>query len=204
MSQKSLNLGILVSGNGSNLQAIIDACEAGRIDACVAVVISDNPGAFALERARKHNIPCFAVEKRLYITKQKSEEKIIDVMRAYGVELICLAGFMRVVGKTLLAAFPERIINIHPALLPAFPGLDAQGQAWNYGVRITGCTVHFVDEKIDHGPIILQAAVAVKEDDTLEVLRERILKEEHRLYPEAIRLIAEGKVIIEGRKVRIR
>ena len=139
-----------------------------------------------------------------YPTKQAYESAIISDLRKYDVELVCLAGYMRIVGKYFLEAFPNRVINIHPALLPSFPGLEAQRQAWEYGVKISGCTVHFVDEQTDHGPIILQAAVPAMEDDTIETLRQRILKEEHKIYSQAIQLFAEGRLAIEGRRVRIK
>lgn len=198
-----MNLGILASGGGTNLQAIIDACEAGTVNARVGVVISDVAEAYALERARMHSIPAVHIARRDHPSKAAFESAIHREFTAHKVELICLAGYMRIVGCTLLDAYPARLINIHPALLPAFPGLDAQRRAWEYGVKIAGCTVHFVDEQADHGPIIAQAAVGVREDDTVESLRRRILAEEHRIFPEAIGLIADGKVRIEGRRVVI-
>jgi phosphoribosylglycinamide formyltransferase-1 len=196
-------LGVLASGTGTNLQAIMDAAKAGRIDAAVRVVISDNPSAYALERARRAKIPGFPVERGSFGSRNDFESAIVDRLKEHEVELICLAGYMRIVGPALLKAFPHRILNIHPALLPAFPGLEAQQQAFEYGVKVSGCTVHFVDAKVDHGPIICQTAVEVHEDDTLETLRQRILKEEHRLYPRAIQLYAEGRLKIEGRHVRV-
>lgn len=201
---RKLPLGVLVSGNGTNLQAIIDAQESGRIDAAVKVVVSDVPGAAALDRARRHGIDAVTVERKHFESRRAFEEAIVSALTARGVELVCLAGFMRIAGPALLAAFPRRIVNIHPALLPSFPGLDGQRQALEYGVKVSGATVHFVDEKTDHGPIIRQEAVAVREDDTVETLRARILEREHRIYPEAIQLIAEGRVSIEGRRVRIK
>lgn len=200
---KALNLGILVSGSGTNLQSIIDACESGQIKAAVKVVISDKTQAFALERAKKHGIPAVVVERKPYPSKEAFEREIVAALQKHGVELVCLAGFMRIIGPTLLHSFPSRIINIHPALLPSFPGLEGQKQAFDYGVKVAGCTVHFVDEKTDHGPIIMQAAVEVKEDDDVDALKARILKEEHRIYPAAIELIAENRVRLEGRKVKI-
>jgi len=196
-------IGVLASGNGTNLQAILDAIDAHRLDAAVRVVVSDAPGAFALERAQRHHIPARALERKAFATKKDFEEQIVQALHHYGVELVCLAGYMRIVGTTLLGAFPRRILNIHPALLPAFPGLDAQRQAIEYGAKFSGCTVHVVDEETDHGPIVCQVAVAVAEDDTAETLAQRILKEEHRLYPAAIQLYAEGRLRIEGRRVRI-
>ena len=199
-----LILGVLVSGSGSNLQAVIDACAAKRIRAQVGCVVSDTPGVRALERAAQHGIPAIVIGRKGFASKAAFEEAIVAELRSHGVSLVCLAGFMRIIGATLLGAFPERVINIHPALLPAFPGLEGQRQAFDYGVKIAGCTVHFVDEQTDHGPIIRQAAVAVKDDDTIDALKARILDEEHRIYPEAIGLIADGRVTIDGRKVRIK
>ena len=199
-----LKLGILASGSGTNLQAIIDACANKIINAEVVVVVSDVATAGALERAKKFGVATAIHVRNDYSSKQAYELAIIKDLRKYNVELVCLAGYMRIVGKDILKAFPNRVLNIHPALLPSFPGLDAQKQAFEYGVKVSGCTVHFVDEKTDHGPIILQRTVAVLEDDTVETLRERILKEEHKIYPEAIKLFAEGRLMIEGRRVRIR
>ena len=200
---KHLALGVLASGNGSNLQAIIDACEAKHIRAQIAVVISDVATAKALERARNHHIPAVGIERSAFSTKKEFESAILDALTKHNVDLVCLAGYMKIVGVTLLDAYRGRMINIHPALLPAFPGLDAQEQALQYGVKVAGCTVHYVDELTDHGPIIAQAAVEVREDDTAETLGARILKEEHRIYPYAIGLIADGNAKIEGRKVTI-
>ncbi len=197
-----LKLGILASGRGSNLQAIINACQKNEINAQVAVVISDAPTAQALERAKKAGIPTKICERKNFASKKEYEQALINELRKAQVELVCLAGYMKIVGKKFLAAFPNRVINIHPALLPSFPGLDAQKQAWEYGVKVSGCTVHFVDKLTDHGPIILQSTVPVNEDDTVEILCERILKEEHKLYSKAIQLIAENKIDIKGRKVR--
>lgn len=198
-----LKLGVLVSGSGTNLQSIIDNCEAKKIDAQVSVVISDTPGVKALERAKNHNIPAKCIERKSFGSKKEYEQAILDTLNECGVELVCLAGYMRIVGSTLLEQYSGRMINIHPALLPSFPGLEGQKQAWEYGVKVSGCTVHFIDDLTDHGPIILQKAVELKEDDTVESLKERILKEEHKIYPEAIQLIAEDRIRIEGRRVRI-
>ena len=200
---RKLLLGVLVSGSGTNLQALIDASREGRLSAEIRAVISDVPAAKALQRADDAGIPCFAIERSAFPNKAAFEAAVLEKLRAQGVELLCLAGFMRIVGPTLLSAFPDRLINIHPALLPAFPGLHAQRQALQYGTKVAGCTVHFVDDKTDHGPIICQAAVEVREEDTEETLSARILAEEHRLYPQAVQLIAEGRVRIEGRRVRI-
>ncbi len=168
-------------------------------------MISDNPDAKALERARRAGIPAYYIYpgKKRTVLDPEQEEKYIETLKKHGVELVCLAGFMRILKKKFLDAFPNRIMNIHPALLPAFPGLNAQKQALEYGVKVSGATVHFVDEGIDTGPIILQEAVKVEEDDTVETLADRILKVEHKIYSEAIRLFAEGRLKIEGRRVRI-
>lgn len=192
-----------MSGSGTNLQAIMDAAKSGSIDAAVRVVISDTPGAYALERAKSGQVPALLIERKSFASRNEFESAIVAALNEHDVELICLAGYMRIVGPTLLSSFPNRTLNIHPALLPAFPGLEGQRQAFEYGVKISGCTVHFLDAKVDHGPIICQAAVKVQEDDTVETLRQRILKEEHRLYPQAIQLYAEGRLKIEGRRVLI-
>lgn len=199
-----LRLGVLASGRGSNLQAIMDAIDAGRLPAAVAVVISDNPQARALERARVRGIPAAALSPAAFESKNEYERAVVEKLQELRVELVCLAGYMRIVGETVLAAFPNRVINIHPALLPAFPGLHAQRQAWEYGVRYSGCTVHFVDGGMDSGPVILQAVVPVLPEDTAGTLAERILEQEHRIYPEAVGLYAAGRLEIKGRRVLIR
>jgi phosphoribosylglycinamide formyltransferase 1 len=199
-----LPLGILASGSGSNLQAIIDAIEDGRVPAEIKVVICNRPGAVAIERATKHGLTVELIDHKTFSSRESFDERVIEVLREHGVELVCLAGFDRLISPLFVRAFPNAILNIHPALLPAFPGLHAQRQALEYGVRIAGCTVHLVDEKTDHGPIIIQAAVPVYSDDTLPELTERILAEEHRIYPEAICLFAEGAIKIEGRRIVIR
>lgn len=198
-----LRIGVLASGRGSNFQAIIDEIEAGRITAKIEILIVDNPNAYAIERAKKHGIPHLFINPKDFETKEKFYERIRDELLSREVELVVLAGFMRIVRKPLLDAYPNRIMNIHPALLPSFPGLHGQRQAVDYGVKISGCTVHFVDEGVDTGPIIIQAAVPVHPDDTEESLAERILKLEHKIFPEAIRLFAEGRLKVEGRKVKI-
>jgi len=203
ITTKKLQLGILASGSGTNLQSIIDACEAGNVDAQVCVVVSDKEDAKALDRARNHNIPAFSFNRKSFESKKDFEAAMLKCLKDHGVELVCLAGYMRIVGKTLLEPYTDNMINIHPALLPAFPGLDGQSQAFEYGVKIAGCTVHFVDDKMDNGPIIGQVAVEVKEDDTVDTLQKRILEQEHVLYPRCIQLIAEGKVRIDGRRVRV-
>lgn len=199
-----LRVGVMASGRGSNCQAIIDATESGRLPAQVVVVISDKAEAQVLERARRHNIPAVFIDYKAYPSKEDYEKAVLAVLQEYEVQLVCLAGYMRLVGRVLLDAFPNRIMNIHPSLLPAFRGLDGQRQAWEYGVRFSGCTVHFVDEGMDTGPIILQAVVPVFQSDTPETLAARILKCEHEIYVEAVKLFAEGRLSVEGRKVRIR
>ncbi|MBN1283470.1 MAG: phosphoribosylglycinamide formyltransferase [Proteobacteria bacterium] len=201
---RPLSIAVLASGSGTNLQSIIDSCESGRIPARVTAVISDVPEAHALNRAARHGISAHAVKRGDFASKREFEERIVELLREHGAELVCLAGYMRIVGSTVLDAYPMRVMNIHPALLPSFPGLEGQRQALEYGVKVAGCTVHFVDALADHGPIIAQRAVEVHEGDTVDSLRERILAEEHRLYPLAIRLFAEGRLTVEGRIVIIR
>ena len=199
-----LRIGVLASGRGSNFQSIIDEIESDRLKAEIVLLITDNPSAFAIERARKHGVEYLVVQPKEYPSKDDYFVRIADALKKKNVELVVLAGFMRIVGKPVIGAFPNRIMNIHPALLPSFPGLHGQKQAIDYGAKISGCTVHFVDEGMDTGPIIIQAAVPVFQSDTEETLSERILKYEHRIYPEAIRLFSEGKIKVEGRKVRIK
>ncbi len=198
-----LKVGVLASGRGSNLQAIMDASREGRIPAGVVVVISDQGDAYALERARSAGIPAEVVEPAGFSSREAYEEQVVAVLQKFGVELVCLAGYMRLVGRVLLKAYPNKIMNIHPALLPAFPGLHGQQQAWEYGVRYSGCTVHFVDEGMDTGPIILQAVVPVLPEDTGDDLAARILEQEHIIYPEAVNLFARGRLEVVGRKVMI-
>ncbi len=198
-----LPLGVLVSGSGTNLQAIIDAIEEGRVPAEIRVVVCNRPQALALDRAERHGIAAEVVDHQGFPSREAFDEHVVGILRDKGVEIVCLAGFDRLLSPAFIRAFPDRILNIHPALLPAFPGLHAQRQALDYGVRIAGCTVHIVDEQTDHGPIVIQAAVPVYSDDTEESLTERILAEEHRIYPEAVYLFAEGKIQIEGRWVKI-
>jgi len=197
------NIAVLVSGRGSNLQAIIDSIEADYLKAQIAVVISDVENAYALERARRHEIEAVFIDPKRFTSKELYEKEIIRLLKNHGVELILLAGYMRIVGDVLLSAYKNRILNIHPSLLPAFTGLHAQKQAFDYGVKVAGCTVHFVDETLDRGPIILQRCVEIKEDDTPETLADRILEQEHKIYPEAVKLFVENRLRIEGRKVRI-
>jgi len=198
-----LGLGVLASGRGSNLQAIIDNIEAGKLNAEVRAVISDKPTAYALERAKNHGIPGIHINPKDYPSKEEYETAVVESLKENRVELVVLAGYMRLVGKVLLEAFPNRIMNIHPALLPSFPGTHGQRDAVEYGVRFSGCTVHFVDEGMDTGPIILQAVVPVMQDDDEDSLAARILQEEHKLYSQAIQLYAEGRLKVEGRKVKI-
>ncbi|MCX5751558.1 MAG: phosphoribosylglycinamide formyltransferase [Candidatus Saganbacteria bacterium] len=198
-----LKIGVLISGRGSNLQAIIDACEKGEVPAQVAVVISNKADAYGLERAKKHGIPAVVLEPKDFKDKDAYEKEIIGVFDKAGVGLVCLAGYMRIVGQELLKKYQGKMINIHPALLPSFPGLHGQKQALDYGVKVSGVTVHFVDEGCDTGPVILQTAVPVLENDTEGSLSDRILEQEHKLYPMAVKLIAEGKLRIKGRKVQI-
>ncbi|MBI5894290.1 MAG: phosphoribosylglycinamide formyltransferase [Deltaproteobacteria bacterium] len=199
-----IRLGVLVSGNGTNLQAIIDAIEAKKLDAGVNVVISNNPNAYAIQRAKNHNIPVEVILNSTSSAREDYDSIIIETLKRYSVDLVVLAGFMRLLSSKFIRAFPMRIMNIHPALLPAFPGLNVQKKAIDYGVKFSGATVHFVDDGVDTGPIIIQAVVPVYDDDTEETLAERILKEEHRIYPYAIQLFAEGRLEIKGRRVIVK
>jgi phosphoribosylglycinamide formyltransferase-1 len=193
-------LGILISGRGSNLQSIVDAIRAGDLDATVAVVISNRPEAAGLVRAREAGLETVVLRSKDYSTREAYDRAVTEVLIRRGVGLVCLAGFMRLVGAPLLDAFPNRILNIHPSLLPAFPGLEAVAQALTHGVRVSGATVHLVTAGLDEGPIVLQAAVPVWEDDTEATLAARTLVEEHRLYPAAIRLVLEGGWRLAGRR----
>ena len=203
MSRNAIKIGVLASGSGTNLQTIIDTIEAGNLPAEIACVLSNNTAAFALERAKRHGIPSLHIDHRIFAGREAYDAALVEALREYGVKLVVLAGFMRIITPVLLDAFPWAVMNIHPALLPAFPGLHAQRQALDYGVKITGCSVHFVDAGTDTGPIIIQSAVPVMEGDTEASLSARILVEEHRIYPEAIRLFAEGRLKVDGRKVVI-
>jgi phosphoribosylglycinamide formyltransferase-1 len=196
-----VNLGVLASGSGSNLQAIIDNIEAGRLDARIKIVISNIPDVFALNRAKKHNIPSLVISHKGYKRREDFDQKIVEALRAHEVELVILAGYMRVVTSVLLKAFPMRVMNIHPALLPSFPGTHVWQAEVDYGVKFAGCTVHFVDEGTDTGPIIIQAVVPVYDDDTAETLNARILKQEHKIFSQAIQLYAEGRLETQGRRV---
>lgn len=199
-----LTIGVLASGRGSNFQSIIDSINSGFIKARIAVLITDNPEAYAIERAKNHNIESLIISPEDFSGKDSYYSHIAKELKSRNVELVVLAGFMRVVGKPLIKGFQNKIMNIHPALLPSFPGLHGQKQAVDYGVKISGCTVHFVDEGVDTGPIIIQAAVPAYENDTEDSLSERILKEEHKIFTLAIKLFSEGKIAVEGRKVSIK
>lgn len=196
-----MKIGILISGRGSNMTAIIEAVQAGEIEnAEIAVVISDKSSAQGLEKAKELGAETLVITRKGR-TREEHDAEIIAELQKRNVELVCLAGYMRLLSKDFVRAFPNRIINIHPSLLPSFPGLDAQKQAIDYGVKISGCTVHFVDEELDHGAIILQKAVNIEDTDTAETLSAKILEHEHRLYVEALQKITAGKVEIRGRKV---
>jgi phosphoribosylglycinamide formyltransferase 1 len=193
-------LGVLVSGRGSNLQALIDAIADGRLNASIAVVISNREDAAGLERARAAGIAAICLSHRAFATRDEYDRALVTELQARNVGLVCLAGFMRLVGSSLIEAFPNRILNIHPSLLPAFPGLDAQKQAIEHGVKVSGVTVHLVTAELDGGPIVVQRAVAVTPGDTADSLAARILEEEHRAYPEAVQMILAGGWRVEGRR----
>ncbi len=201
---KKVGIGVLVSGSGSNLQSIIDHIESGTLDAEIRIVISNNHEAYALERCIKHGIPTAVVNHHEFGTREEFDRRTITILESSGVELVILAGFMRILSHEFFLAFPLRIMNIHPALLPSFPGTHVQQKAVDYGVKFSGCTVHFADEGVDSGPIIIQSVVPVYDDDDVGTLSARILKEEHKIYPQAIQYYAEGKIDINGRKVCIR
>ena len=196
-------VGILISGRGSNMVALVQAMRGGRIAADPAVVLSNVADAPGLEKARELGVPTEIVEHR-GLTREAHDRKVIDLLRSHRVDLVCLAGYMRLLSPAFVDAYRNRILNVHPALLPAFPGLEAQQQALAHGVKVSGCTVHFVDEACDHGPIVLQASVPVRETDTVDDLSLRILEQEHRIYAEAVSLFFDGRLEVEGRRVRIR
>ncbi len=200
---EKLKIAVLASGSGSNLQAIIDEIAAGLLPAELCLVISDKPDAYALQRAQKANVPTKILLPQDFASRSDYDAHLVQILQAAKVEVVALAGYMRLVTPTLLNAFPQRVLNIHPALLPSFPGLHAQRQAFEYGVKVAGCTVHFVDEGMDSGPIILQAPVPVLDNDDADSLAARILEQEHIIYPLALRLLAEGKLHIVGRRVQI-
>ncbi len=197
-----MRLGILISGRGSNFEAISNSIARGKLDAEIAVVIANRAAAQGLEIARVRGIPLRIIPSQ-GMDREAYDKLLIEELRLHEVELVCLAGFMRLLSANFVRAFPQRVLNIHPSLLPAFPGLDAQRQALDHGVRITGCTVHFVDEFLDSGPIVIQSAVPVLDTDTHQSLSARILAQEHVIYSQAIQLISEGRVEVEGRRVRI-
>lgn len=200
---QKLKIAVLASGSGSNLQAIIDEIACGILPAELRLVISDKPDAYALQRAQAANVPTKIVLPADFAGREAYDAELVRLLKAADVEAVALAGYMRLVTPTLLQAFPQKVLNIHPALLPSFPGLHAQRQAFEYGVKVAGCTVHFVDEGMDSGPIILQAPVPVLDTDDADSLAARILEQEHVIYPLALRLLAEGKLHIMGRKVCI-
>jgi phosphoribosylglycinamide formyltransferase 1 len=195
-------VGVLISGRGSNLQALIDAQRAGTLGGAIAVVISNIDGVPGLDRARAAGIPALVCLHQGR-SREDHDRALVGLLRAHGVDLVCLAGYMRLLSREFLEAFPGRILNVHPSLLPAFPGRDAQRQAWEHGVKVSGATVHMVEEGLDSGPILAQEAVSVSEDDTVERLSARILEAEHRIYPRAVRLVLEGRYEWEGRRLRL-
>lgn len=197
-----MRLGILISGRGSNFEAIANSIARRKLDAEIAIVISNRASAAGLEIARARGIPMRVIPSQ-GMEREAYDKLLIEELRTHEVELVCLAGFMRLLSAGFVRAFPDRVLNIHPSLLPAFPGLDGAKQALDHGVKIAGCTVHFVDEFLDSGPIVLQAAVPVLDDDTVDSLSARILAQEHAIYSQAIQHIAEGQVTIDGRRVRI-
>jgi phosphoribosylglycinamide formyltransferase 1 len=200
---RQIPIGVLISGSGTNLQSIIDAVEAKKLDAKIDVVLSNKADAYGLVRAQNHSIPTVVLEHKDFPSREGYDQAVVDLLRARGVELVVLAGFMRLLSPVFVQAYSNRIMNIHPALLPSFPGLHVQKKAVEHGVRFSGCTVHFVNEECDEGPIIIQAVVPVFPDDTEETLAARILTQEHRIYPRAIQLYAEGRLHIIGRKVLV-
>lgn len=199
-----INIAVFISGSGTNLQSIIDNVENGKVDAKIALVLSNEPDAYGLVRAERHNIPTAVINHIDYKTRDDFDKAVIDLLENYDVDLICLAGFMRLLTPILLKKYSKRVINIHPAILPSFAGSHGQEDAFEYGVKFSGCTVHLVDEGVDTGPIIIQAVVPVMQDDTIETLKERILAQEHKIYPQAIQYFAEGRVEVKGRKVVIK
>jgi phosphoribosylglycinamide formyltransferase 1 len=200
---KPVSIGVLLSGGGTNLQAIIDAIEAGKLDAKIEVVLSNKADAYGLTRARQHGIPTEVLNHKDFASREAYDQAVVARLSGRGVELVALAGFMRLLSPVFIKAFSNRIMNIHPALLPSFPGLNVQQKAVEHGARFSGCTVHFVNEECDEGPIIIQAVVPVFPDDTGEALAARILAQEHRIYPRAIQLYAEGRLKVVGRRVLV-
>lgn len=200
---RAVPIGVLVSGGGTNLQAIVDAIEAKQLDAKIEVVLSNKADAYGLLRAQKHGIPTEVLDHKAYGSREAYDQAVVERLRGRGVELVILAGFMRLLSPVFIKAYSNRIMNIHPALLPAFPGLHVQQKAIDHGVRFSGCTVHFVNEECDEGPIIIQAVVPVFPGDSEEALAARILAQEHRIYPRAIQLYAEGRLRVVGRRVLV-
>jgi phosphoribosylglycinamide formyltransferase 1 len=197
----SRTIGVLISGRGSNLQALIDAIAESRLDAKIGLVISNRSDAAGLDRARVAGIETVVVDHRRFSSRDEFDRSLVELLQARKVRLVCLAGFMRLVGPPLLDAYPNAVLNVHPSLLPAFPGVEAQRKALEHGVKVSGATVHLVDRDLDAGPIVLQAAVPVRDDDTVETLSARILIEEHRIYPEAVKIVLDGGWKLEGRRV---
>ena len=200
---KMINIAVFASGRGTNLQAIIKAVKKGEIKANLSLVVSDNKSAYALKRAKKAKIKTAFIDSKRFSSREDYDAEVINVLEKENIDLIVLAGFMRIISPVLIKRFPNRILNIHPALLPCFKGAHGIKDAFDYSVKVTGVTVHFIDEKMDHGPIILQQAVKIKNTDTLESLEAKIHRIEHKIYPEAIRLFVEGKLKVEGRGVKI-
>ena len=200
---KPLLIGVLISGSGTNLQSIIDAIEVKKLDAKIEFVLSNKADAYGLVRAQNHGIRTEVLDHKAFASREAYDQAVVDLLRARGVELVVLAGFMRLLSSVFVKAYSNRIMNIHPALLPSFPGLHVQKKALDHGVRFAGCTVHFVNEECDEGPIIIQAVVPVYPDDSEEQLAARILKQEHRIYPRAIQLYAEGRLHVVGRRVLV-
>ncbi len=203
MPIEKLKLGVLVSGRGTNLQSILDAIDHGRIPAEVAVIVSNKQNAPALERGKKQGIESRFLNPKDHATREDYDRALVALLKQHEVGLVCLAGYMKILTSGFIQAFQGKIINIHPSLLPAFPGLDVQKKALDHGVKFAGCTVHYVEEEVDSGPIILQAVVPVQDNDTVDTLSARILEQEHQIYPRAVQLIAENRVRIEGRRVLI-
>tara|TARA_Y100000588_G_scaffold262102_1_gene276717 strand:+ start:89 stop:715 length:627 start_codon:yes stop_codon:yes gene_type:complete len=201
MVSEKFKLAVFVSGNGSNLQAIIDSIENNYLAAEISLILSNVKDAYALERGKNHGLEVVFLDPKIYPNKANYEQKIIDLLLSKSIDLICLAGFMRILGKKFIETFSGKIINIHPSLLPAFPGLDVQKKALEHGAKFSGCTVHFVNEEVDGGPIILQSIVPIHDEDDIKSLSKRILQQEHIIYPEAIRLIIEDNIEISGRRV---
>ena len=201
MPSEKFKLAVLVSGCGSNLQAIIDSIEENNLAAEISLILSNVPDAYALQRGKKHGLESVFLDPKYFSSRDDYEKRMIELLKTKSIDLVCLAGFMRILGKKFIKAFPRKIINIHPSLLPAFPGLNVQKKSLEHGVKFSGCTVHFVNEEVDGGAIILQAVVPILDADDLQSLSDRILEQEHIIYPEAIRLIIENKLEFSGRRV---